>query len=226
VKRRPPGVLSALRSALFLLFQLVVTPLYAQRCWRWRGRRARGRTGWRELVRRQPVGRPLDLRHSLARGRPGEHSRDTRAAPHIVMSKHSSTWETLSLNQYFRRSRTSRRRNCCPSRSSAGASHSRRRSRSTARPHRRDAADGQAGPRAIRNGFWIVVYPEGTRIKAGTAPSTRPAGATRHRDGRADHPGRAQRRVPVAQGHLRQAAGNPDDDHRQADLPTGKDPPR
>ena len=26
---------------------------------------------------------------------------DTRAPPHIVMSKHSSTWETLSLNLYF-----------------------------------------------------------------------------------------------------------------------------
>ena len=43
--------------------------------------------------------RALDLRHPVPRDRRREHPAARR--PHIVMSKHSSTWETLALNLYF-----------------------------------------------------------------------------------------------------------------------------
>ena len=52
----------------------------------------------------------------------GAAAPDTRAHPHIVMSKHSSTWETLALNLYFRRLRSLPRRSSCRSRSSDGDS--------------------------------------------------------------------------------------------------------
>ena len=68
-RRRTSPAGSALRSpSLFLLFQLVVTPLYAVAmlldvlvC-----RAMSTLRDGRELVRRQPVGARLDLRHPLA----------------------------------------------------------------------------------------------------------------------------------------------------------------
>ena len=61
--------------------------------------------------------------------------------------------------------------------------------------------------------------PEGTRIQAGTRAKYKTGGARLAIDARrADHSGRAQRRLPVAEGRLRQAAGNGDDLVRQADL--------
>ena len=45
--------------------------------------------------------RALDLRDPLAGRRACENIPPARRSPHIVLSKHSSTWETLSLTQYF-----------------------------------------------------------------------------------------------------------------------------
>ena len=36
---------------------------------------------------------------------------------------------------------------------------------------------GHAGSRALRQGFWFVVYPEGTRIRAGTRAHYKTGGA-------------------------------------------------
>jgi 1-acyl-sn-glycerol-3-phosphate acyltransferase len=86
------------------------------------------------------------------------------AGPCIVMSKHSSTWETLFLTQSSRRSPTSPRRSSCRSRSSAGHSVS----PSPITIDRKAGADAltqiaHAGRERLAQGFWIVLYPEGTR---------------------------------------------------------------
>ena len=94
--------MSALRSLLFLLFQIVVTPrlrgagpavvLDPAAC---RGTSSSsagaGSTCWGAL----------DLRHPLSGRSARENIPPTRPTPHIVMSKHSSTWETLALNLFF-----------------------------------------------------------------------------------------------------------------------------
>ena len=62
--------------------------------------------------------------------------------------------------------------------------------------------------------------PEGTRIRAGTRAKYKTGGARlAHRARRADRPGRAQRRVDLAEGRLRQAAGHGDHLVRPADQP-------
>ena len=93
--------MSTLRSLLFLLFQLVVTPIYASVMLACSGFRACRCTASRRLVLDQSVGCALDLRHPRPGDRPREHSGRTARTPHIVMSKHSSTWETLALTMFF-----------------------------------------------------------------------------------------------------------------------------
>ena len=124
-----------------------------------------------------------------------------------------------------RRSRTSPRRSCCRSRSSAGASRSPRRSRSTARPGS-DAMEQivEQGRERFAQGFWIVIYPEGTRIRVGTRVALQDRRRAA-RDRRCSVP-----ILPVAhnagylwpKGALRQAAGNRHDVDRQADRTGGQ----
>src|SRR5271167_5097400 len=92
--------MSAPRSLLFALFQLVVTPIYAMLVllsfWAPPVPRFKFIIGWCWLnlfaarwicgIRQRIVG--------------AEHI-PPREKPHIVMSKHSSTWETLALNFFF-----------------------------------------------------------------------------------------------------------------------------
>ena len=92
--------MSALRSLLFMLFQLIVTPIYAMLVlllfWLPPLPRFRFITGWCRL---NLVGARLicGIRHRVI----GAENIPPRADPHLVMSKHSSTWETLSLNFLF-----------------------------------------------------------------------------------------------------------------------------
>jgi len=93
---------SAARSLLFALFQLVVTPVYAIAVlllfWLPPLARFRFIIGWCRLnlwgsrwicgIRYRVIGT-----ENIPAG-PG-------TPPHIVMSKHSSTWETLALNFFF-----------------------------------------------------------------------------------------------------------------------------
>ena len=91
--------MSFLRSLAFLVFQLIFTPLYAIAVL---------------LLFWMPPVAAIPLHYGLVLGQPlrgavlcgikwhvqGQEN-IPRDQPHIVMSKHSSTWETLSLNFYF-----------------------------------------------------------------------------------------------------------------------------
>ena len=95
--------MSALRSLLFALYQLILTPIYATLVlllfWLPALPRFRFITGWC-LLNLAGARLICGIRHRVI----GAENIPPRADPHLVMSKHSSTWETLSLTQYFPRS--------------------------------------------------------------------------------------------------------------------------
>ena len=143
------------------------------------------------------------------------------SAPHIVMSKHSSTWETLALTLLLPAARLRRQEGAAVDPVlrlglRAGlADHHRPQGR-----HRRDAADRHAGPRALPPGLLDRRLPGGhadPRRHARQVQDRRRAARDRAR--RADRPGRAQRGLPVAEGRLRQASGHGDHVVRPADQP-------
>ncbi len=170
---------SALRSIAFLLFQLIVTPLYAAamllmfwspRLWTYRmaaswcavnlwGAKWICGIRWRvDGLANVPV--------------------DTLGEPHIVMSKHSSTWETLSLTQYFPPLAYVAKKEllAIPFFGWGFA---------LASPITIDRKAGtnamqqmiEQGRRRFSQGFWIVVYPEGTRIRAGRCAKYKTGGS-------------------------------------------------
>jgi 1-acyl-sn-glycerol-3-phosphate acyltransferase len=160
--------MSVLRSLLFVLYQLVLTPIYAIMVLAlfWLPPLARFRfiTGWCWLMlfgARWICG----IRHRVI----GRENIPATDAPHVVMSKHSSTWETLSLNFLFPPLAFVAKRELLriPFFGWAFA---------LASPITIDRKSGRdamtqidvQGRARIEHGFWIVVYPEGTRIKAGT----------------------------------------------------------
>ena len=94
--------MSAVRSLAFLLFQIVVTPFYAAvmllTFWLPRVPRYKMAASW---CRTNLMGvRAICGIRWRVEGL-DNIPQDTQAHPHIVMSKHSSTWETLALNLYF-----------------------------------------------------------------------------------------------------------------------------
>ena len=167
------------RSLVFLLFQMVVTPLYAvtmvllfwiprvpmyniAKHWCWTNLMgARAICG----IRWQVTG--LD-----------NVPRDTRAHPHIVMSKHSSTWETLALNLYFPPLAFVAKKELL-SIPFFGWGFRLASPITIDRKAGTDAMDQivSQGRERFRQGFWIVVYPEGTRIRAGTRAKYKTGGA-------------------------------------------------
>jgi 1-acyl-sn-glycerol-3-phosphate acyltransferase len=178
--RRPRGSRgSALRSLAFLLFQLIVTPFYAAamlamfwspRLWTYRMAAswcavnlwgARMICGIRWQVTGQENVPPDTLQH-----------------PHIVMSKHSSTWETLSLTQYFPPLAYVAKKELL-SIPFFGWGFA------LASPitiDRRAGTDAMQqivtqGRERFAQGFWIAVYPEGTRIPARTRAKYKTGGA-------------------------------------------------
>ena len=170
---------SNIRSLVFLLFQIVVTPLYAvtmlllfwipripmyniARHWCWLNLMgARFICGIRQEV--------TGLENI---------PRDTRAHPHIVMSKHSSTWETLALNLYFPPLAFVAKKELL-SIPFFGWGFRLASPITIDRKAGIDAMDQivSQGRERFAQGFWIVIYPEGTRIRAGTRAKYKTGGA-------------------------------------------------
>jgi 1-acyl-sn-glycerol-3-phosphate acyltransferase len=167
--------MSTLRSLVFLLFQLVVTPFYA-------------------FVMCAFFWLPRVPRYLMAKSWCGVNLAGARwicgirwrvdgmenipTTPHIVMSKHSSTWETLSLTQYFPPLAFVAKKEllAIPFFGWGFAVSS---PITIDRKAGRDAMDQmiEQGRQRFGQGFWIVVYPEGTRIRVGTRARYKTGGA-------------------------------------------------
>ncbi len=169
--------MSALRSLLFALYQMILTPIYATLVlllfWLPPLARFRFITGWCLL---NLVGARLicGIRHRVI----GSENIPPRADPHLVMSKHSSTWETLSLNFLFPPLAFVAKKELLSIPFFGWAF-------TLASPITIDRKAGHdamtqlvtQGRERLRQGFWIVVYPEGTRIRAGTRAHYKSGGA-------------------------------------------------
>ena len=168
--------MSALRSLAFLLFQTIVTAAYAMvmvaTFWLPRVPMYRIAASWcrTNLVGAQWI---CGIRYRVigAEGIPS-------APPHIVLSKHSSTWETLALTLFFPPLAYVAKKELLfipffgwgfalaspitiDRRAGTDAMH-------------QIAAQGRE---RFRQGFWIAIYPEGTRIPAGTRAKYKTGGA-------------------------------------------------
>jgi 1-acyl-sn-glycerol-3-phosphate acyltransferase len=166
-----------LRSLLFALFQLVVTPIYALLVllafWVPPLPRFRFITGWCWLnlfAARWICG----IRHRLI----GAENIPPRSVPHIVMSKHSSTWETLALNFIFPPLAFVAKKELL-SIPFFGWAFTLASPITIDRKAGKDAMEQivEQGRERIREGFWIVVYPEGTRIPVGKRVHYKTGGA-------------------------------------------------
>jgi 1-acyl-sn-glycerol-3-phosphate acyltransferase len=158
-------VISTLRSLLFALFQLLVTPPYAI---------AVLAVSWLPPVPRfRFIARWCAINLWAARWICGIRDRVIGAenmptTPHIVVSKHSSTWETLFLTQIFPPLAYVAKKELLAIPFFGWAFR-------LASPITIDRKAGQTamaqiaqqGRERFAQGFWIVVYPEGTRIRAG-----------------------------------------------------------
>ncbi len=157
--------MSALRSLVFALTQLLVTPPYAiavlALSWLPPVRRFRFITGWCAInlwAARWICG----IRHRVIGGE------NMPSTPHIVVSKHSSTWETLFLTQILPPLAYVAKKELLSIPFFGWAF----RLASPITIDRRAGQDAMAqiaqqGRERFAQGFWIVVYPEGTRIRAG-----------------------------------------------------------
>ena len=157
---------SALRSLAFALFQMIVTPLYAVSVmllgWLPPVPRYRYITGW------------CALNLWAARWICGIESRvigreNLPSTPHIVACKHSSTWETLFLSRLLPPLAYVAKKELLSLPFFGWAFR-------LASPITIDRKAGQDAMRQVSEqgrerfaqGFWIILYPEGTRIRAGT----------------------------------------------------------
>ena len=159
---------SVLRSLVFALFQSLFTPIYAllvvMLFWLPPLPRFRFITGWCwiNLVAARWI---CGIRYRIV----GLENIPPRSAPHIVMSKHSSTWETLALNFIFPPLAFVAKKELL-SIPFFGWGFSLASPITIDRKAGKDAMMQMAeqGHARLAQGFWIVVYPEGTRIRAGT----------------------------------------------------------
>jgi len=173
--RRSHSLGSTVRSLLFALYQLVVTPPYAIAVlllfWMRPVARYRMITFWCALmlwgarvicgIRAEVIGR--------------EHM---PATPHIVMCKHSSTWETLFLTQLFPPLAFVAKKELLAIPFFGWAF----RFASPITIDRRSGASAMdqiadQGRERFAQGFWIAVYPEGTRIRVGSHGKYKTGGA-------------------------------------------------
>ncbi len=169
--------MSALRSLLFALFQLIVTPIYAVLVllsfWLPALPRFRFITGWcwLNLVAARWI---CGIRQRIL----GAENIPPRNRPHIVMSKHSSTWETLALNFLFPPLAFVAKKELL-SIPFFGWAFTLASPITIDRRAGRDAMQqiAEQGRERLAQGFWIVVYPEGTRIRAGTRAHYKTGGA-------------------------------------------------
>jgi 1-acyl-sn-glycerol-3-phosphate acyltransferase len=167
--------MSTLRSIAFLLFQLVVTPFYAAFMLA---------TFWMPRVARYNMARSWCMTNLWgARWICGIRWQATGlenvpATPHIVMSKHSSTWETLALNGYFPPLAFVAKKELLKI-PFFGWGFALASPITIDRKAGRDAMEQiiDGGRERFTQGFWIVIYPEGTRIPAGTRARYKTGGA-------------------------------------------------
>jgi len=167
--------MSTLRSILFSLFQLIITPPYAVMVlllfWLPPVARYRVITGWC-WINLKAVGAICGIRSRVV------GAENIPSTPHIVMSKHSSTWETLALTQVFPPLAYVAKKELLSIPFFGWAFR-------LASPITIDRAQGQdamaqiaaQGRERVGQGFWIVIYPEGTRIRAGTRAHYKTGGA-------------------------------------------------
>jgi 1-acyl-sn-glycerol-3-phosphate acyltransferase len=169
--------MSALRSCLFALFQAIVTPIYAVLVllsfWVPALPRFRFIAGycWICLLAARWI---CGIRHRLI----GRENIPPAGSPHIVMSKHSSTWETFALNFIFPPLAFVAKKELLSIPFFGWAF-------TLASPITIDRKAGQdamtqiitQGRERLAQGFWIVVYPEGTRIPAGKRARYKTGGA-------------------------------------------------
>jgi 1-acyl-sn-glycerol-3-phosphate acyltransferase len=166
---------SALRSLLFLLFQIIVTPGYAAVFLLF---------FWLPRVPRYLIARHWCLVNAYAaRWICGIRWRvigteNIPASPHVVMSKHSSTWETMALNLYFPPLAFVAKKELL-SIPFFGWGFALSSPITIDRKAGQDAMQQivEQGRERFGQGFWIVVYPEGTRIRAGTRARYKTGGA-------------------------------------------------
>ena len=153
---------SVLRSLAFALFQIIVTPLYALSvmllAWLPRVPRYRYITFWCAMnlwAARWICG----IRSRVIGGENVPHT------PHIVACKHSSTWETLFLSRYLPPLAYVAKKELLSLPFFGWAFR-------LASPITIDRQAGQdamiqissQGRERFAQGFWIILYPEGTRI--------------------------------------------------------------
>jgi 1-acyl-sn-glycerol-3-phosphate acyltransferase len=168
-------VLDTLRSLAFALWQVALTPPYALLvlAFFWlpiRGRYALAR-GWCSLMllgARSICG----IRHRVI----GEAN--IPATPCIVMCKHSSTWETLFLTRLFPPLAYVAKKELLSVPFFGWAF----RFAAPITINRKAGQDAMAqiveqGRARIAQGFWIVIYPEGTRIPVGVRARYKTGGA-------------------------------------------------
>src|SRR5436309_608464 len=169
--------MSELRSLFFALFQLIVTPIYAilvlLAFWLPPVPRFKFITGWCwiNLAAARLI---CGIRHRVL----GRQTIPPRDPPHIVMSKHSSTWETLALNFLFPPLAFVAKKELLSIPFFGWAF-------TLASPITIDRKAGmdamqqiaEQGRERLAQGFWIVFYPEGTRIRAGTRARYKTGGA-------------------------------------------------
>jgi 1-acyl-sn-glycerol-3-phosphate acyltransferase len=169
-------VSSALRSVAFLLFQLIVTAAYAAAMlatfWLPRVARYRMAASWCRVVlwgARCLCG----IRHRI------EGAENIPSSPpHVVLSKHSSTWETLALTLFLPPLAYVAKKELLSipffGWGFALASPITIDRKAGADAMQQIAAQGRE---RFAQGFWIVIYPEGTRIRAGTRAKYKTGGA-------------------------------------------------
>jgi 1-acyl-sn-glycerol-3-phosphate acyltransferase len=175
MKRPRRSVVADLRSLAFALFQLLLTPPYAimvlALSWLPPVPRYRVITGWCRLMLAGARGLCGIRSEVIGRER-------MPSTPHIVMCKHSSTWETLFLTQLFPPLAYVAKKELLAIPFFGWAFR-------LASPITIDRKAGATameqiagqGRERFAQGFWIVVYPEGTRIRAGHRGKYKTGGA-------------------------------------------------
>ena len=167
--------MSALRSLAFLLFQTLVTPFYAAAMlllfWLPRVPMYRMAASWCRVnlwgarwicgIRYRMIG-----------------AENIPSTPHVVLSKHSSTWETLALTMFFPPLAYVAKKELL-SIPFFGWGFALASPITIDRSAGTDAMQQIAvqGRERFRQGFWIVFYPEGTRIRAGQRGKYKTGGA-------------------------------------------------
>jgi 1-acyl-sn-glycerol-3-phosphate acyltransferase len=171
--------MSAVRSLSFLLFQIIVTPVYAAVMlllfWIPRVPMFKIAASW---CRTNLWGARwiCGIRHRVIGA--GNIPAGAELAPHIVMSKHSSTWETLALTLFFPPLAYVAKKELL-SIPFFGWGFALASPITIDRKAGMDAMHQIAtqGRERFAQGFWIVFYPEGTRIRAGTRAKYKSGGA-------------------------------------------------